>query len=293
MSGVVAVNLVTRLNDPSSAIRKTRETIIRSIENGQTVDRVNEVCGMLASIDDDDIVTQIIAEPSIEEHLRAVAFADESDSWIIGAKPSAIRCLARIDPRAAFVAAKAALRNTDAHDREYYPPLLTELDASAATKVLLEALDVEQSESVKKSIGRSLLSLDVADALVAGLESQNTNDKKVACVAAGWARDSVPIRTRLAQCLTDSEESVARAAAAALSQLSIRAESQLLGRAVIEATTEDQRWLYLDCIVSFAEPSDEHRTWPVYGPEIGPVLTPLQSKYALKRLERRRQKEKK
>ena len=52
----------------------------------------------------------------------------------------------------------------------------------------------------------------------------------------------------------------------------------------------EKRWLLLDCQLSMADPGDVHRTWPVEGPNIGEVLSPVQVNHATARLKRLREK---
>ena len=67
------------------------------------------------------------------KNTRETAFADEGRGWIVGAKAAAIRCLARFDGCAAFLAAKTALRNPSCHDRHFYPYILIELDSPVSS----------------------------------------------------------------------------------------------------------------------------------------------------------------
>lgn len=91
--------------------------------------------------------------------------------------------------------------------------------------------------------------------------------------------------------MTDTDESVGREAARALNRLERRRKTRALVLAVENAETPSDRWLYLDCLLSFADPGDPHRPWPEVGETIGCCLTPAQRKYSSERLKKRREKE--
>lgn len=92
------------------------------------------------------------------------------------------------------------------------------------------------------------------------------------------------------QLLNDFDEGVSRASADALTRIRRRHECRALCEAIIKESDNRKKWILLDCLLSMSDPGDVHRTWPVEGPNIGDVLSPLQVSYATKRLKRLRER---
>lgn len=181
----VAINLVNRLPDPSVAVNRAKDAIVRSVDRGATWDLTGNLWETICHIRNPDHARRLLDHPTVEEWLRDEAFADEGSSWITGSKAAAIGCLGQIDPYAAFAAARSALRNPESHDRDYYPPMLAELDSEAAADEFLSLLPIEESESVKRSIGRTLASLNVERLLMKRFEAVDPPQRRSACFSAG------------------------------------------------------------------------------------------------------------
>jgi hypothetical protein len=292
ITGVIGFNLVTLLSDPSGAIEKAQNAFVHSIDHNRW-NSASQFHTMISLIEDEILKGQILNNPAIEEYFRDVAFADEGAFWFTGSKANAIRCLAYFDKNAAFRAAKGALNNVEAHDRDYYPGILAELNPNSSVEMLFKILKREEAEPVRKSIARTFSCLDAEAVILDRLNSPEADERRNACYAAGWAMDSEQMKTHLTECLQDINESVARAAAGALTQLSIQEETIRLEKAVIDASSQAERWLYLDCLLALADPGDYHHPWPINGKEIGESLTLLQQKSAEDRLRKRKYKESK
>ena len=224
--------------------------------------------------------------------MTAEAFADEGNVWLTGSKFSAIRCLAYLDPHAALVAAKAALRSTSRHDRDFYPPVIAELDPTHAANFLIEVLASETSDLVRKSIGRTMHSLDAEVYILKALNSGDLTMQVAGCFSAGWFKSSVAIHEQLVAKICSSPATVSVAAVAAMAQLAVRDECSLLGQEMLNSSDPFDRWLHLSCLVELADCGDDRHLWPVGGPVIGDAMSLLQISFVNKELEQRRRKEK-
>lgn len=282
------INVVNRLADPRDAVEKTRAKIARLIESQSAWDLAGKLWTIVRHVSNHEFAGRILDHRAIDDWLREEAFADEGGSWFTGSKAAAVQCLGRSDRRAAFVAAKSALRNVNAHDRDFYPPIMAELDPTMAAAEFLSLLSTERSEPVKRSIGWTLGALELESVLIDRMTAADPEQRRSACFAAGWAKVSERIEAGLRSCLADSIEPVAAEAATALDRIVRRGEARKLVLAIRDATTVNERWLFLECLLSFADPGDHHHPWPEGDVTIGDLLTPLQLDYASERLKARR-----
>ncbi len=292
VSGAVAINLIRHSAEKKRVLEKVSSSVARAVSGRASWNYVADLYRLIKGIRDTSIATAILAQPTVAEYLTAQAFADEGNVWLTGSKFSAIKCLAYIDPDAALVAAKAALRSPSRHDRDFYPPVVAELDPTHAANFLIEVLARETSDLVRKSIGRTIHSLDAEADILNALNSGDLTMQVAGCFSAGWFKPSVAIREQLVAKIRSSPAAVSDAAVAAMTQLAVRNECSLLGQELLLASDSFDRWLYLSCLVELADCGDDRHLWPVGGPVIGDAMTPLQVSFANKELEQRRKKEK-
>lgn len=292
VSGAVAINLIRHSAEKQRVLEKVSSRVVRLISSRVAWDDVAELYQLIKGTRDATIATTILSQQTVAEYLAAEAFADEGNVWLTGSKFSAIKCLAYIDPNSALVAAKAALRSTSRHDREFYPPIIAELDPKHAATLLIEVLASETSDLVRKSIGRTMHSLNAEAEILDALKSADTEMQVAGCFCAGWFNPSVAIREQLVAKIRSSPVAVSDAAVAAMNQLAVRNDCSLLGQEMLNASDPCDRWLYLSCLVELADCGDDRHLWPVGGPVIGDAMTPLQTSFANKQLDERRDKEK-
>lgn len=290
LSGAVALNLIASERHADAAKAWARDFIIAKIQSESTWGLPGEMAQLCLRNSDTIALKEILSHPAIDDFLRQEAFADEGPVWHSGQKAYAIRCLAVLDPHAAALAVKASLRNVESYDREMYPPLLAELCGDTAVEVLLQLFAAEKEDRVASAIGRTLTEVDVDEHLTRWFESSEAADRESACRVAKWAKMSDRVSNCVQGCLADLDESVADAAATAMMSLRARQEVVELGHALIESSSDSERWLYLDCMLDLADPGDLHHKWPLDGPAIDEVLSPFQIRYATKKLEKRRKK---
>jgi HEAT repeat protein len=292
VSGAVAINLVRHSTEKQRAIEKVCSTVVRAVSGRRSWDYVTELHRLVKRIKDSVVAKAILSQPTVAEYLAAEAFADEGNIWLTGSKYCAIKCLEYIDPASALVAAKAALRNPSGRDRDFYPPVVAELDPEHAPKFLIDLLAIETSELVRKSIGRTIHSLDAEAEILSAMKSADEMAQLAGCFAAGWFRPSAAISEQLIAKVGSSSAAISNAAVAAVTQLLLRSECYLLGQEVLQTNDAFERWLYLSCLLELADCGDDHHLWPVGGPVIGDAITSFQISFANKQLEKRRAKEK-
>lgn len=220
----------------------------------------------------------LLGDQHIVDFIWSAAYAPPRSFLRPSDRELAIRCLVEDHPEGGFRAALAALRTTVIPDRRNYPHILMRADSGKAAPLLLDHLVDESQSSVKASIGRALAGWDIDSELGRRLSAENTSERGAACFAAGWAGRSEGVVGRVRQLVTDDPEpDVNKAAISALNRIAIRRETRLLAQEVLDADGEFDRWLYLDALLSYADPGDHYSPWPVEGPLVDKVLTPLQS----------------
>ena len=284
-SVAIAINLINHLESPEEVIQGIVENMETELEERGWWNFNHTLDQLLERVHDDAIVQQLIKSRSIREHVRTTAYADEGRAWTVGSKVAAIRCLAKFDAPAAFLAAKTALQTPDWHDREHYPHLLMDIDTSQAIPVLIDQLTIEESQSVANSICRALLSSDISSELAEWLESGNPITRRTACILTGWVGHGSHLEVKLRASLDDEDEEVVQEAVKAIDRWHLRSESQQLGQLILSEEDASTRWILLDCLLGITDPGDEHCDWPIEGPEIGKVLSPLQIDHVCHRLE--------
>ncbi len=292
VSDAVAINLVRHSTEKQRALGKICSTVVRAVSGRRSVDYVAELHRLVKGIRDSATAKAILSQPVVAEYLAAEAFADEGNIWLTGSKYCAIKCLEYIDPASALVAAKAALLNPSGRDRDFYPPVVAELDPEHAPKFLIDLLAIETSELVRKSIGRTIHSLDAEAEILNAMKSADAMAQLAGCFAAGWFRPSAAISEQLIAKVGSSSGAISNAAVAAVTQLRLRSECYLLGQEILQTNDAFERWLYLSCLLELADCGDDHHLWPVGGPVIGDAITSFQISFANKQLEKRRAKEK-
>lgn len=286
----VFINLIKYSDDAREVIAEIRNAFETELRLRSGLDLSNVLDVLLSNVGSPHHVALILESEPIRTFIREVSFANEGPSWSPGSKASAIRCLAKFDAPAAFLAARAALRNVNWHDRDFYPSILVELDSDRAIPILFEQLGVEEDEKVVSAICGAMFVEGIDEILHGYLVSKDNKQRKVGCVAAGWIARSTQTETTLEELLGDSDEDVSRESANALSRIQRRAECRDLSEAIMYEHDRTRQWLLLDSLLTLADPGNIHQRWPNEGPNIGEVLSPLQFTHANKRLDTLREK---
>ncbi len=239
----------------------------------------------LRYIDDLSIRNRLVVDPAIEDYLRRIAFS--SRNFEIGRRSAAIRSLANINMRAAFVAAKAAISSDDT-ERFQYLRLLGELDPSSALPFFLERLQCESDSRVKNSIARNVAKLDVGDWIWESLEGGNLPQTQSALFLLEYLDVPNEVYALVAKMVSQSSHPLSKAAAAAIARINQRRMAIQLADAFEQSKDFDQRWLYLECLVKVADPGESGESLPLGRPELGEKMTPLQRQYVSQELEAKR-----
>ena len=242
-SDLLAVNLAMR-----AETRKTvAEVLWNSILRSQGSLGMNAPLDCLAEID----------SPEVREYLIQEAHAPDRGIHVVGQKASAIRALAKLDPDAAFRAAKIALR-ADVKDRELYPNVLVEVDEARAVAALFESCTLDQLTLVKWAIGRALrrvrdpaLVLPWLDRL---MKSEDPEARAIAVEMAGWQPPTDSSINRVRQiAISDPARDVRRAAEKAIQFLDHQQTAlELLG--AFKEAGGSRAWSYLAAIVKVCDP---------------------------------------
>lgn len=218
---------------------------------------------------------RLLSDRWLRDKLHRDAVAAEGSFWYVGSKVEVIRCLAEFDANAAFDAAWTALTTEHWHDRERYPNLLMQIDATRAPKLLLNRLSVEPWQLIRYVIARALSRTILLHDFKALLKSGDVRQRIAACYAAGFAENGIEIRADLVEALHDSADEVVRAATNALLQLSERDLCWQLKERVLSATEPVEKWLYLDHLVEAIDPGVPFEPLPALLENLGCGISPL------------------
>jgi hypothetical protein len=229
-----------------------------------------------------------LSNGKVKEYLLSEAFCNEGPFWIVGSKYSAIKCLSYIDSERALLAAKAAIQNEYAHDRELYPSVIAELDPNTAADFLMNLLLREASEKVRQAICRVIRRIKGDAVVVKAMLSGDTGMERAGCVAAGWLEHSDELIERLKTKIGSSEPSVSMEAVASISRLARDKECSGLIRLICESSDRAEQWVYLISLLELADCGDDQGPWPACGSPIADVLSPLQLCFLEEELQKRR-----
>lgn len=218
-----------------------------------------------------------IKGPEPRAYLERLAFGLEADAFGRELRAAGIRGLALLDQDRAFEAAAGALRDPTEPNREYFPRLLMEIDATRAAPVLLEFLRSDDDEAMAFAIADALSDEELSVKLLALLSADDPKSRWIGCVLA--ARRSVDTTTRdlLRERAVDVDERVAKAAVAALRE-ALRAQG--ISALVEEVLREsgETRWVALDQLARGARATKDtpEARWSVLAP-LDRGLRPLEA----------------
>jgi hypothetical protein len=235
------------------------------------------------------ILSSLLGQAELQDAVRAGVTIDEnSPSWSVGLKASAIEILGRFDRQAAFEAAWAMLRNANAHDREYYPYIMVATNKQRAVPALLAQLAVEDYVRVMWAIGRSLSTMDISIFVQERLKSPDTLEKLAATRIAGWLKPSDSLQSHLKACLSEVDERVRLAASESLKRISVSCEVEVLLKAIDAEQDLKPKWVLLDCLLAIADPGDNHTNWPCWALGLLKTLASAMRLHLAKTIEKRK-----
>lgn len=228
------------------------------------------------------------------ERTRAF-FADEAfrqDGWVrrVGNKSRSIRGLAAFQRDAAYVAALRVLQSADAHDREYAPYTLLELDRARATTDLLRFLAQKQTTALRSTVARALCGAGAAAALVEAAADKDPAVRCAACFALGFAETSKMVTGTVRACLDDEDASVYEVACQAWHRLEASSNAAELVEAFLQEQDVHRRWLLLDAALDTGDLGDDHLPAPEWVQTMGRTMSPLMADYAGEQIKKHREK---
>lgn len=257
--------LAVQLLDYEHSFARALHNIQKHLENKSEMYKLQMVSNLSRTARGDKILSTLLRQTKFQDVVRTGVCIDEnSPSWHVGLKASAIKILARFDRDTAFEAAWAMLRDTNAHDREYYPYIMVNINKQRAIPALLTQLAVENSVLVIWAIGRSLSTTNILVPIDHWLNSSDTSQKLAASRLAGWLKPSAVLETNLKACLNEVDERISQAARESIERISIAREVKVLVEAINYEQDLSRKWILLDCLLAIAEPGDKHTNWPCW-----------------------------
>ncbi len=245
---------------------------------------------LTAYVDDETLLSAVLQEDNVQEHLRASATAVEAGIWYTGTKAAAIRALSVSDREEAYESALAALRNPHSRDRERYPEILMHLHEERAVADLLEQMPLEKATAVRWAIGRTLAKSDLSDLLTIKFQSSDSEERIAACQLAGYQPDGLQLEQRLLHCANDSSSEVMAAAEIALRELRTSRELNALIDAYHSESKAAKRWSLLDAILNVGDPGEAGNRLPQWIHRLSEGMSYLTWIYVRERLGEERKK---
>lgn len=268
-----------------AALAETREHIAQ-IDKRSPFGGLNDVLSMF----NDEVFPYILTDSAIRDELREAAFSRESNTWITGSKVNAIRGLASFDPATAYLAAKTALADPDAHDRDRYPALMARLDTDRASADLFRQATREPSTWVLHAIGRALQKISAHDAVFPLLEAEEESARVAAChLVSMWPRKDEVI-TKLRSLLHDPHRRVGQAAINAIQSIALSTQTDNLVAAIERETDRPRKWRLLECVIEIGDPGDHGDQWPAWRQRVTAAIDYSMAAFAHDRLMKRRDK---
>jgi hypothetical protein len=231
----------------------------------------------------------LFENPTLHEFVRESAFSDQTNPRV-ETRVAVLRALAYFDADTAFLAGRKALCNGSGPGREGLPRLLVEINAVKAVPILLERTIAERSHAVIWSIGRSLASIDVSEALSSWMDSDDPSERRAACRLAAKVRVNFDLSAALANRVGDPDLGVAREALHAIRALRDARETDAVVSALLAEQDPNRVWVLLDSVVGLCDPGDMDGPLPTACMPVVKVLAPEAQQYFWCQLRARREK---
>ena len=212
-------------------------------------------------------ITKIFNNHDVKSFIQDFAFAQESGIWLVGSKCAAIGLLSKLDTKEAFAAAKKAFQNPSSHDRNIYPYLLIDIDKDQGIKILIEQCKREENRAIRYAICRVLAGHDIVSKLKKMIESEDFKERKTAYSILSW-QTNPNIRSILYYGLADPIEEVSEVARDGI----LRHKQQQNVNEIVKSfnieNDNNQKWIYLDLLLEFADPGDIDQDYPNWAKQI-------------------------
>ena len=291
----IAVNLLFRPRTNQEAAQMVRSELNRlsalAVSDPMALNAFSDMLQkVLLYVDDKAVLAPILEAEEIRRYLAEGAFAAEDGIWHTGSKAAIIRGLAALDEEEALLATQRALLSPDSHDREYYPYLLLELDASRGSSILLEQAAKETSTKVIRAMSRALAWYELRDTLLSWINSAEAGKRWAACRLAGCQSPSDEFCSAIRTRLNDDDERVVEAASEAINRLEDTIQAHVLLAAFEGEQSLERRFVLLDALIEVADPGDAFRPWPIWAVGAAKDMPYLMQVYLMEKVGDRRKK---
>ncbi|MCA9214567.1 MAG: hypothetical protein KDB27_15955, partial [Planctomycetales bacterium] len=249
----IAVNL---LRD-----NRTKERVLEHVQAYLTnINRFDTgpIDTLLYYVRDEDTLKALFGDSTITSHLKKHVLESESSFvWHTGSKATQIRALATVDPAFAYTAATEAFRQKGNHDRNYYPSILVQIAPERSRDFLIQhLLETDDSTLVRWAIGEALNAVDADEAVLALAQSDNSNERFVACCLAE-RYECGELVEQLRRLVLDPTSKIANAALVAYREQKRLMAACELASAFNSEREVTHRWNLLRTFVETA-PADSH-----------------------------------
>ena len=237
----------------------------------------------------DEIRNRILQDEGVRDLFHQASAYAEGNSWCVGSKANAIKCLAEFAPESAFKAACHALSDVTSHDRELYPSILVEIDRARGIEWLINHLPLEDSRLVRIAIGRILENRIPLELVVEKMASKNQAERTAGVELCGWANLDEAADIEVDKALNDQSEDVVQTAIGAMQRRRDRRVVLDLCNLIVQETEGTTRTITIDALIGFVDPGDAHRPVSTNLRKALDTVSTFESMDALKRLKKRRE----
>lgn len=272
---------------------ETREEAVKfcreRLDRGDAIDYVAQqlVLSLARFVPTNEGVRDALDSDRVREFLADFAFQADGSFRYVGHKANAIRALAAFDREEGYRAALLALQNPAAHDREYMPYILLEVDAERAVGDLIAYIVGEPTCSFPAVVARALRDKECEGQLIPLLKSAGASSRRAACFALGFCAPSMDIVSSVRECLDDDDVSVYEAACHAVRRLHETEIVDQLVDAYLAECERARRWILLDAALETGDLGNEHRPAPWIVRMCAEMPSLLQT-YVAEKMEKRR-----
>jgi hypothetical protein len=105
---------------------------------------------------------------------------------------------------------------------------------------------------------------------------------------AGWIKLSMKLKDELKKCLNEVDERISLSARESLECIFISREVEALIEAINSEQDISRKWIFLDSLLTIADPGDKHTNWPCWASQLVETLPPHMQFYFAETIKKRR-----
>jgi hypothetical protein len=163
----------------------------------------------------------------------------------------AVKAFKALDKGRAYEAALGAARDSSEKERVLFPALLVELDPERAVPTLIELIRAGDAEEFELAVADAVASRDITGQIEALLHSEDASARRAGCILAGRRPAPEALTRLLRERAIDVDESVGRAAMAALWE-DVRAQGVRVLAEEAVGDRGERRWVAIDHAIAVA-----------------------------------------